>query len=277
MEIDINDKEFGLFQRLIYDESGINLTPAKRELVKSRLMKRLRERSLTSFKEYYTYVTEEDTTGEEMVMMLDCISTNLTEFFREPAHFDFLSKKGLPALLENKRKKREKKLRIWSAGCSTGEEPYTLSIVLSEHIGATREWDIKILATDLSTRVLKKAMQGLYLKNRIKGISPQMQNTHFKKGEGSLKDYYQVQDHLRDMIVFRRLNLTHEVFPFKGHFDFIFCRNVMIYFDKETQSELVSKFYKHLAPDGYLFIGHSESLAGTNNKFHYVQPTVYQK
>ena len=108
MEIDINDKEFGLFQRLIYDESGINLTPAKRELVKSRLMKRLRERSLTSFKEYYTYVTEEDTTGEEMVMMLDCISTNLTEFFREPAHFDFLSKKGLPALLENKRKKRKK-------------------------------------------------------------------------------------------------------------------------------------------------------------------------
>src|SRR3989304_2371020 len=134
MEIDISDREFNLFQRLIYDESGINLTPAKRELVKSRLMKRLRERSLTSFREYYQYVTEEDTTGEEMVMMLDCISTNLTEFFRDPAHFDFLSKKGLPAILENKRKKRDKKIRIWSAGCSTGEEPYTLSIALPEHI-----------------------------------------------------------------------------------------------------------------------------------------------
>src|SRR3989304_680935 len=139
IDIDINDKEFCLFQRLIYDESGINLTPTKRELVKSRLMKRLRERSLTSFREYYKYVTEKDTTGEEMVMMLDCISTNLTEFFRESAHFDFLSKKALPALLENKRKLREKRIRIWSAGCSTGEEPYTISIVLSEHTASSRE------------------------------------------------------------------------------------------------------------------------------------------
>lgn len=277
MEIDLDDREFGLFQRLIYDESGINLTPAKRELVKSRLMKRLREMSLPSFNEYYRYVTEEDNTGEEMVMMLDCISTNLTEFFRENAHFEFLRKRILPALLENKKKKRDKKIRIWSAGCSTGEEPYTISIVLSEHIGNMGDMDIKILATDLSTRVLKKAKQGLYMKDRIKGISPQMLSTHFKKGEGSLKDYYQVQDHLREMIVFRRLNLTDEIFPFKGQFDFIFCRNVMIYFDKQTQSELVSKFHKHLSPDGHLFIGHSESLTGTNNKFRYVQPTVYQK
>jgi len=183
----------------------------------------------------------------------------------------------LPALLENKKKKRDKKIRIWSAGCSTGEEPYTLSMVLSEHIRTPEDMDIKILATDLSTRVLKKAMQGLYLKDRIKGISPQMLSTYFKKGEGGLKDYYQVQDHLRKMIVFRRLNLTDEIFPFKGQFDFIFCRNVMIYFDKQTQSKLVSKFHKHLSPDGHLFIGHSESLTGTNNKFRYVQPTVYQK
>ncbi len=277
MEIDLDDREFGLFQRLIYDESGINLTPAKRELVKSRLMKRLREMSLPSFHEYYRYVTEEDNTGEEMVMMLDCISTNLTEFFRESAHFEFLQKKVLPALLENKKKKRDKKIRIWSAGCSTGEEPYTLSMVLSEHIRTPEDMDIKILATDLSTRVLKKARQGLYLKDRIKGISPQMLSTYFKKGEGGLKDYYQVQAHLREMIVFRRLNLTDEIFPFKGQFDFIFCRNVMIYFDKQTQSKLVSKFHKHLSPDGHLFIGHSESLTGTNNKFRYVQPTVYQK
>lgn len=277
MEIDLDDREFGLFQRLIYDESGINLTPAKRELVKSRLMKRLREMSLPSFNEYYRYVTEEDNTGEEMVMMLDCISTNLTEFFRESAHFEFLQKKVLPALLENKKKKKDKKIRVWSAGCSTGEEPYTLSMVLSEHIRTPEDMDIKILATDLSTRVLKKAMQGLYLKDRIKGISPQMLSTYFKKGEGGLKDYYQVQDHLRKMIVFRRLNLTDEIFPFKGQFDFIFCRNVMIYFDKQTQSKLVSKFHKHLSPDGHLFIGHSESLTGTNNKFRYVQPTVYQK
>ena len=277
MDIHISDKEFGLFQRLIYDESGINLTPAKKELLKSRLMKRLRERSFTSFKEYYTYVTEKDTTGEEMVSMLDCISTNLTEFFREIAHFDFLSKKVLPAVLENKRKKREKTIRIWSAGCSTGEEPYTIAMVLAENIQSIFEWDVKMLATDLSTRVLKKAKQGLYLKDRIKGISHQMLNTYFNCCDSMHGNYYQIKEQLKNMIAFRRLNLTDEIFPFKGQFDFIFCRNVMIYFDKQTQAELVSKFYRHLAPDGYLFIGHSESLTGTDNRFRYVRPTIYQK
>ncbi len=277
MEIDINDKEFALFQQLIYDASGIFLTPAKKELLKSRLMKRLRQRSLTSFKEYYIYVTQEDTTGEELISMLDCISTNLTEFFRELAHFNFLSEKAIPALLESKRKKHEKRIRIWSAGCSTGEEPYSISMILAECIQPRHEWDVKILATDLSTRVLKKAMEGIYTKDQLKGISLQLINTHFKKKSINNKEHYQIHDYLKDMIVFRRFNLTDEVFPFKGQFDFIFCRNVMIYFDKQTQNELISKFHKYLVPDGYLFIGHSESLAGTNNKFRYVQPTVYQK
>ncbi|MEP9410155.1 MAG: protein-glutamate O-methyltransferase [Candidatus Brocadia sp.] len=277
MDIDITDKEFSLFQHLIYNESGINLTPAKKELLKSRLMKRLRERSLTSFQEYYKYVTEEDSTGEELVSMLDCISTNLTEFFREAAHFDFLAEKVLPDLLETKRKKRERKIRIWCAGCSTGEEPYSISMILAECIEQPGEWDIKILATDLSTRVLKKAMQGIYTKDRLKNVPFQMLNTYFEKGKHNLKDYYQIKDFLRNMIVFRRLNLTDEIFPFKGQFDFIFCRNVMIYFNKQTQTELVSKFYKYLASDGYLFIGHSESLAGTETRFRYVRPTIYQK
>ncbi|MBE7444791.1 MAG: protein-glutamate O-methyltransferase [Planctomycetia bacterium] len=277
MDIDINDKEFGLFQRLIYNESGINLTPAKKELLKSRLMKRLRGRSLTSFKEYYQYVTEEDTTGEELVSMLDCISTNLTEFFREAAHFDYLSEKVLPVVMENKRKKQEKKIRIWCAGCSTGEEPYSIAIILAECIERLCDLDIKILATDLSTRVLKKATQGRYSKDRLKGIPLQILNTYFEKETCNFKEHYQIKDFLRNMIVFRRLNLTDATFPFKGQFDFIFCRNVMIYFDKQTQTELVNKFYKHLASDGHLFIGHSESLASTDSKFRYVQPTVYQK
>lgn len=277
MDIDINDKEFGLFQRLIYNESGINLTFAKKELLKSRLTKRLRERSLNSFKEYYQYITEKDTTGEELVSMLDCISTNLTKFFRESAHFDFLSKKVLPVLLANKRDKCEKKIRIWCAGCSTGEEPYSISMILAACIEQLSGWDIKILATDLSTRVLKKASQGVYAKDRLSGIPLQMLNTYFKRGEHNLKDCYQIKDFLKNLIVFRRLNLTDETFPFKGQLDFIFCRNVMIYFDKQTQSKLVAKFYKHLAPDGYLFIGHSESLAGTETRFRYVRPTIYQK
>ncbi|MCF6155615.1 MAG: protein-glutamate O-methyltransferase CheR [Candidatus Brocadia sp.] len=277
MDIDINDKEFSLFQRLIYDESGINLTPAKKELLKSRLMKRLRERSLTSFKEYYKYVTEADTTGEELISMLDCISTNLTEFFREAAHFDFLSEKVIPFLVEDKRKKKEKKIRIWCAGCSTGEEPYSISMILAECIKELYEWDIKLLATDLSTRVLKKAMQGIYAKDRLKGIPLQMLNTYFERGAHNFKDHYQIKDFLRNLIAFRRLNLTDKTFPFKGQFDFIFCRNVMIYFNKQTQTELVSKFYKHLTPNGYLFVGHSESLAGTETRFRYVRPTIYQK
>lgn len=277
MDFEINDKEFGLFQRLIYNKSGINLASSKKELLKSRLMKRLREKSLSSFKEYYQYITEEDTTGEELVSMLDCISTNLTEFFRESAHFDFLSENVLPVLLENKRKNREKKIRIWCAGCSTGEEPYSISMILSDCIEQLLEWDIKILATDLSTRVLKKASQGTYAKDRLRGIPNQMLNTYFERGVHNLKDCYQIKDFLKNLIVFRRLNLTDEIFPFKGQFDFIFCRNVMIYFDKQTQTELVAKFYKHLAPDGYLFIGHSESLAGTETRFRYVRPTIYQK
>lgn len=277
MDIDIDDKQFSLFQRLIYNESGINLTLAKKELLKSRLMKRLRERSLVSFKEYYQYVTNDDETGEELVSMLDCISTNLTEFFRESSHFDFLSKEVLPFLFETKKKTRSKKIRIWCAGCSTGEEPYSISMVLAEHGGRLAEWDIKILATDLSTRVLKKAMIGVYTKDQLSGLPIHMLNTYFKNRDDNLKNQYQVENYLKDMIVFRRLNLADKTFPFKGQFDFIFCRNVMIYFDKQTQAGLVAKFYHHLAQGGYLFIGHSESLAGTDNKFRYVRPTIYQK
>lgn len=276
MEITINDNEFELFRRLIYEESGIHLTPAKKELMKSRLAKRLREKSLSSFKEYYKYLTEQDKTGEEMVCMLDCISTNLTHFFREEAHFNFLIKTVIPDLLKVKRERREKKIRIWSAGCSTGEEPYTLSMIVAENIVPLSEWDIKILATDLSTRVLKKAMLGLYTKDQLKSIPSQMSSSYFKK-HSNQKDQFQISDFLKNMIAFRRLNLTNDNFPFKGQFDFIFCRNVMIYFDKQTQNELVSKFYNHLVPSGYLFIGHSESLTGTTNKFRYVQPTIYQK
>ncbi|MCC7212559.1 MAG: hypothetical protein IT451_12070, partial [Candidatus Brocadia sp.] len=216
MDIEIDDKEFGLFQRLIYNKSGINLASSKKELLKSRLMKRLREKSLSSFKEYYQYITEEDTTGEELVSMLDCISTNLTEFFRESAHFDFLSENVLPVLLENRRKNREKKIRIWCAGCSTGEEPYSISMILSDCIEQLLEWDIKILATDLSTRVLKKASQGAYAKDRLRGIPNQMLNTYFERGLHNLKDCYQIKDFLKKLIVFRRLNLTDEIFPFKG-------------------------------------------------------------
>ena len=277
MDIDIDDKEFSLFQRLIYNESGINLTPSKKELLKSRLMKRLREKSLVSFKEYYQYVTKGDATGEELIRMLDCVSTNLTEFFRESAHFDFLSEKVLPFLSEMKKKTRNNKIRIWCAGCSTGEEPYSISMVLAKHIERLAEWDIKILATDLSTRVLRKATLGVYTKDQLRGLPIHMQNAYFKNGEDNPKNQYQVKDYLKELIAFRRLNLTDETFPFKGQFDFIFCRNVMIYFDKQTQAELVAKFYKYLAHYGYLFIGHSESLAGTDSKFRYVRPTIYQK
>ncbi|MDR4507014.1 MAG: protein-glutamate O-methyltransferase CheR [Candidatus Brocadiaceae bacterium] len=277
MDIALNDNEFALFQRLVYEESGINLSTAKKELLKSRLMKRLRQMSLTSFNQYFKYVTEEDKTGVELIHMIDSISTNLTDFFRESAHFDFLANKLLPDLLEQKRKKRERRIRIWSAGCSSGEEPYTLSLVLIENITELQQWDVKILATDLSTKVLKKAMQGIYSKDRLKNVPSSLVNTYFTKGVGNNSDYYQVKDELKNLITFRRFNLMDGMFPFKGLFDVIFCRNVMIYFDKQTQSELIAKYYKYLAPGGYLFIGHSESLSGTGSGFRYVLPTIYQK
>ena len=270
MECAISIDEFARFRALIYKESGISLTEQKRTLLASRLSRRLRELDLASFSDYYAKVTE-DPTREEFTRMLDLISTNKTDFFREPKHFAFLRERIIPEL------ERTKCIRIWSSACSSGEEPYTIAMTLFDTVRNPAEWEFKILASDLSTRVLAKAATGIYDEERVRDVPPDVIRRHFLRGRGESEGLLKVKPHLAGMIQFRRLNLMDEHFPIKSSLDLIFCRNVMIYFDRPTQETLVNKFHRYLKPGGYLFIGHSESLQWVRHPFKSLAPTIYQK
>ncbi len=273
----LSNEEFDLFRRLIYDSCGISLTLSKKELVKARLTKRLTKVGIDTFKDYYKFVTKTDNTGKELIHLIDSISTNKTSFFREKKHFDFLNTTLLPSLISSKAKAGIKKLRIWCAASSSGEEPYTLAMTVFNHLKPNNGWDVKILATDISTRILQKAINGIYRKELLKDIPPGTISVHFSSVLYENTNCYKAKDHLRDIITFRRFNLMTPEFPFKNPFDFIFCRNVMIYFDPETQNRLASKFYDCLPKDGYLFIGHAETLSRSNASFEFIQPAVYRK
>jgi len=272
--IEITDHEFQRISRLVYDQCGINLTEGKRELVKARLGKRIRNGPFRSFQDYYEYVLNDDT-GQELIQLLDSITTNFTFFFREPSHFDYLRKEILPNLTDRGRDDK-RFLRVWSAACSTGEEPYSIAITLLEAIGHPFLWDLSILATDISTKVIRAAQTGIFPKERIRSVPPPLIKKYFLRGEGSWKDYVKVKEEVRKLVQFRRLNLM-EPFDHPEPFDCIFCRNVMIYFDKKAQSTLVNRLYECLKEGGYLLIGHSESLTGISHPFKYVRPAIYKK
>lgn len=270
MDYSITTDEFQQFRTLIYDESGISLSDQKKSLLASRLSKRLRDLGLATFSEYYAHVRE-DHTRQEFTQLLDLISTNKTDFFREPKHFDFLRERILPEL------ESEKRIRIWSSACSTGEEPYTIAMTLFESVQHPSQWEFKILASDLSTRVLAKAASGVYDEDRFRDVPPDVLQRHFLRGRGEQTGVFKVKPHLASAITFRRLNLMDDRFPIKNPLDLIFCRNVMIYFDRPTQQTLVNKFHHYLKPGGYLFIGHSESLQWVDHPFKSLAPTIYQK
>lgn len=271
--LELSDKDFEKMRRLIYEECGINLTPAKKELVKARLSKRLRIGQFKSFHDYYEYVLN-DTSGKELILLLDSIVTNFTFFFREPKHFEYLKANFLPEILS--KKNAEKKLNFWSAGCSSGEEAYSIIMTLLEAIENPFLWKIHVLATDLSTRALKTAAAGIYLKEKVRDLPPLIIKKYFLKGNQQWADYVKVKDQLKQYVRFQRLNLM-EPFSFTEPFDCIFCRNVMIYFDKEKQRSLVNRFYECLLPGGILIIGHAESLAGIPHQFKYLKPSIYKK
>jgi chemotaxis protein methyltransferase CheR len=274
-ELSLRDAEFRQISDLVYEHCGINLHDGKKELVRARLAKRLREGEFHTFADYIRHVLE-DPTGKEFSLLVDSLSTNLTKFFREEQHFEFLRRQFLPWLLETKRKAGEFRLRGWSAGCSSGEEPYSLAITLLDAICAQGRWDVKLLATDVSTRMLERARRGLYDPERVEPIPPALRDKYLIHRHKGGDDAYEVNDSLRNVVIFHYLNLVKD-WPVKGPVDFIFCRNVMIYFDKPTQERLVQRFYDLLAPGGMLFTGHSESLTGVRHKFQYVQPTIYAK
>jgi chemotaxis protein methyltransferase CheR len=259
--------QFEKIRQLIYRSVGINLHPGKQELVKARLTKRLRALGLKSVDAYMSYLNH-DNPHEELSALVDVMTTNKTHFFREPQHFDYLCRQIVPRL-------KDSKIRIWSAGCSSGEEPYSIAIVLHERIPDLALWDFRILATDLSNRMLGQAQKGIYGQS-CRDVPPLLMSKYFECVGTKPTRRYQIIERLRRQVHFARLNLIGD-WPMKGPFDLIFCRNVMIYFDKSTQEQVVNRFWKLLKPEGHLFVGHSESLAGSNHPFRYVQPAVYVK
>jgi len=270
----LSDQEHQLIQRLVHDQFGINLGEQKRPLIIERLQGVLRSGGFSSFKEYYHHVVS-DPTGQALLTLVDKVSTNHTFFFREKDHFDFFKTVFLEQITKTLEKKGTRSIRIWCAGCSSGEEPYTLAMIISEYFGYRRKgMDIGILATDISVSVLEKAMAGIYPEGQVFQIPPSLRQRYFRP----LKDGdWEVKENLKEMVVFRRLNLMRQNYPFKGLFQCIFCRNVMIYFDDVTRRDLVDRFHRYFEPSGYLFIGHSESIDRSTGKYRFIQPAIYEK
>lgn len=269
--IEISPAEFKELATMIYDQFGINLTEKKVSLVRGRLSKILKKKNLKNFSEYLKLI-KQDPTGAHILEMIDKISTNHTYFYRESEHFDFFKDTVLPSLVQENPKGGE--IRIWCAGCATGEEAYTLAMLCREFQATIPvQYEFRILATDISLTALNHAVNGIYPEDRVKNLPPQLLKKYFFQPEA---DFYQVVPELQKMILFKRLNFMSPTFPFQNRFHSIFCRNVMIYFDKETKEELVRKFHKYLLPAHYFFIGHSESLGRDNHDFHYIKPSVYK-
>ena len=266
----LSSEQFDKISKLVYQISGIDLHEGKEELVKARLIKRLRHLKIYDFKQYLKYIAE-DKSGTEISAMVDILTTNKTNFFREPEHLDFLKNQIIPGWSKGP-------IRIWSAGCSSGEEPYTIAIVLMESIPDIVKMDVKILATDISDRMMEKARQGLYDEENLKTMSAHLKHKYFQRTETGFGHghKYKVVPRLQSFISFAKLNLM-ETWPMRGPFDVIFCRNVMIYFDKPTQEHLVGRFWHLLREGGYLMVGHSESLSFLAHEYRYLQPAVYQK
>lgn len=273
--MELRPADFQRFSEMVYRHSGIHLGSVKTELLRARLAKRMRALSLTSFKDYYQAVLE-DESGEELARMLDVVTTNKTEFFREDKHFVLLAQSILPPLLAGAAQRADKTLRIWSAACSSGEEAYTLAMCAREASVGTNV-KVKILATDLSSRMIHRAVTGIYEKEKTQGIPPTLLQKYFEsegKGEGKT---YRVGNELRSMIQFHRFNLNDGLFPFRNLFDVIFCRNVMIYFDQAVQQDLVGRMAGVLRKGGYFFTGLSESLLAIKHPLKSMAASVYVK
>ena len=268
------DKDFKRFSEFIYSECGIKLPPTKRTLLEARLQKRLRVLGMDSFNDYSEYLFSPKGMELELINLIDVVTTNTTEFFREPKHFDILT----TAVLSHFLAKRQggEPLRLWSAGCSTGEEPYTLAMVLSEYARLNMGFRFSILATDISTQVLGRAFKGIYPEDRVRTMGMDMKKKYLLRSKDRKAGLVRIMPELRELVRFERLNFMEE-FSFDKPMHIIFCRNVIIYFDRKTQENLLSRFCDCLAKDGHLFIGHSESITGMNLPVTQVAPTVYRR
>ena len=272
----LSDKVFNRFSNFIYDEVGIKLPPAKKTMLEARLNKRLKHLGVRSFEEYADYVFKVEGGDEEIISLIDVVTTNKTDFFREPVHFEYLVNSAIPSLIRERNAGFGNPFKIWSAGCSTGEEPYTMAMVLFEFAEKNPGFNTSILATDISTAVLSKARNAIYDEDRVDTIPLQMKKKYLLKSRDRDKGLVRIVPALRSMVQFRRLNFM-EDFGMREHLDVIFCRNVIIYFDKQTQERLLNRFCNQLVRGGYLFLGHSETLNGLNVPLTPVVSTVYRK
>jgi len=264
---ELNDKQFRTISDLVYRHCGINLKDGKEALVKARLMKRFRAIGMDSVGSYLELI-ESKAGDHELDQMIDAMTTNKTSFFREIEHFRYLRETVLPQF-------KEPRMRFWSAACSSGEEPYSLAMLLREHLSDIDRRDVLILATDISRRMLEKGAKALYSEDTLKDLPSSYLQKYFVKSRNAAC-VYQVADNVRTMVRLARLNLM-DSWPMKGPFHVIFCRNVMIYFDRATQQQLINRFWELLEPGGYLFVGHSEGLSAITHKFKYLRPATYRK
>jgi chemotaxis protein methyltransferase CheR len=268
--VPLSRSQFSEICRLVNERCGICLQNGKESLVKSRLAKRLRHLGLTSFSQYLKYL-DDDRSRQELGSMIDALTTNKTSFFREFQHFEFIRSKILPELRVS-----HSPGTFWSAGCSTGEEPFSLAILLKEELPEADSKRCRILATDISQTVLERARAAVYAEEAIPNAYAALLAKHLIRTQSNPAPLYQISDRVRSMVRFAHLNLA-DRWPMQGPFDLILCRNVMIYFDQETRQKLVHRFWELVKPGGYLFVGHSESLLSSSIEFKYVEPAVYIK
>ncbi len=269
----LGDYDYKRLSEFIMSQYGIKLPPVKKIMVQSRLQKRLKFLQLGGFKEYVDYVFSPEGQKKEVPYMIDAVSTNKTDFFREPSHFEYLMNQGLPSMIDQ----NTEKLKIWSAGCSSGEEPYTIAMVLKEYLGNHHYPDYSILATDISNSVLELAKLGIYTNDKVAVINHTLKKKYLLKGKNKYQNKVRVIQDIRRNVNFQKFNLLSSNYHSFGFFDIIFCRNVLIYFEREIQYRVISRFCEVLRPGGLLFLGHSESITGMELPLQIVKPTIFIK
>lgn len=270
---ELSKDDFKVFSDYIYTEFGIKMPDIKRVMLQGRLLKRIRELKMNSYSEYKKYFFSEEGQKNELYNFLSVVTTNKTDFFREPVHFDFLSKEILPQYMSD----GKRKIKIWSAACSSGEEPYTISIVLNEFVERNPGFTFTILGTDISSNVLNRAMNGVYAEKTVDVVPMHLKRKYFLRSKDRHTPTVRVTPQLQKNISLKYLNLMDSVYDITEKYDVIFCRNVLIYFDHETQERVINKLCRHLIPGGYLFIGHSESVANMSVPLQSVKPTIFKK
>ena len=270
----LTDSEFEKLSGFIYREYGIRLAPIKKTMLEGRLQKRLKVNNIPNFKEYIDFLFSDLGLQKELIHMVNVVTTNKTDFFRENEHFEFMSNQVLPEFCKNSPRET---FKVWSSACSSGEEPYTISMVIEEFNAAHQQIPYSIHATDLSTEILGKAINAVYSLERVADIPLTLKQKYLLKSKDKEKPTVRVKKNLREKITFNRLNLMDDSYDVAQGFDLIFCRNVLIYFDKETQEKVINKLCRHLKPGGYFFLGHSESVTNMTVPLEHVKPTIFRK